>query len=478
MKWSVDQILEATGGRLICGGTEHLFDSVGIDSRTIRTNQCYVPLCGERYDGHTFIKPVIKAGVRAVLIQTDRVADQDMAMLESQAAVCIAVEDTLRALGALAAFQRRQYNIPVVAVTGSNGKTSTRQMTASIFDRRFNTLTPYGNFNNEVGVPLTLFNLGGEHQAAVLELGMNHSGEIGRLGAICQPSIGMILNVAPAHLEFLGSLENIAKAKGELVQHIDEQGTLILNKDDPYVASLASQALGKVIYFGMEKKADVRAERIRNNSQGIDFELFLPIGAVMVRLQIPGRFMVPNALAAAAAGYACGFSLEQIKAGLESFTAVKGRLNVTTYGNGVHMIDDTYNANPASMRAAFDTLAGLKGNDEAVIVLADMLELGEQSAELHRQIGRRAAAIGISRLYVYGDFSEDVADGALYSGLPAERIVTGSKEDITADLTQRLKAGLWILVKGSRGMAMETVVQAIKHQSENNTAIETINNKQ
>jgi UDP-N-acetylmuramoyl-tripeptide--D-alanyl-D-alanine ligase len=462
MNWTIQHILQATGGRLLYGPDDATFEGVGIDSRTIAARQLFVAIRGERHDGHAYIDQVIAKGIRGVVVMGG--ADETMRLdrCKTIGVACVAVADTTRALGALAAFQRNCFNIPVVAITGSNGKTSTRQMTTQVMARRFNTLSTQGNFNNEIGLPLTLFNLSPRHEAAVLELGMNHPGELSRLGAICRPTIGMITNVGPGHLEFLGSLEGVARSKEEMIAQIDPHGTVVLNMDDPLVFAMASRAGRRVLFFGSTPQADVQARDIRETPRGVAFELKLPAGAIDVVLATPGRFMAANALAAASAGYLTGLSADEIKAGLETFGPTKGRLQVITTAQGVNIIDDTYNANPASMAAAFNTLAALRRNQPAIIILGDMLELGEQAEALHRLVGELAAASGADRLYVYGPHAQAVLEGAGRGGMAAAAMFAGSKEAIAADVIGHLTPGQWVLVKGSRGMAMETVVTIIR----------------
>jgi UDP-N-acetylmuramoyl-tripeptide--D-alanyl-D-alanine ligase len=462
MYWTPDDITRATGGRLLYGPADARFGSVAIDSRTIGADQLFVAIRGATHDGHTFLDAVVTKGIKGVVVQADAGAALHHDQWRGQGVACFAVDDTTRALGALAAYQRNRTRIPVVAITGSNGKTTTRQMTTLVMARRFNTLSTEGNFNNEIGLPLTLFRLSEAHQAAVLELGMNHPGEMTRLGAICQPTIALITMVGPAHLEFLGSLEGVARAKGELMAQIDPQGTVVLNADDPYVAALARQTDRKVIFFGTSEQAQVRADRIGETPEGVAFDLLLPGEKTRVALKTPGRFMVTNALAAAAAGHLAGLTVAEIKAGLEAFTPAKGRLHVVTTVRGVRIIDDTYNANPASMAAAIETLAALAKDRPAIIVLGDMLELGAQSEQLHRDVGAKAGASGAERLYLYGPHARFVRQGALASGMAEEKILESTKEAICADVLQRLKPEYWVLVKGSRGMAMETVVAAIR----------------
>ena len=462
MIWTLYDILQATGGRLLYGAPDACFDGVAIDSRTISEKQLFVAIRGENHDGHTFIDQVADRGVRGMLVTDDTETNPSHLRWKQRGLTCVAVADTVRALGGLAACQRNRFDIPVVAITGSNGKTTTRQMTTHVMAQRFNTLSTMGNFNNEIGLPLTLFNLTAQHQAAVLEVGMNHAGELTRLGAICRPTIGMITTVGPCHLEFLGSLEGVARAKEELIAQIDPSGTAVLNLDDPRVADMGQRAGRPVLYFGTTAKADIRAEHIREAADGVTFELKLPGESTQVVLATPGRFMVINALAAASAGYLNGLSAAEIKAGLGSFAPTKGRLKVVPTNLGVNIIDDTYNANPASMAAAIDTLTHLRRDRPGMIILGDMLELGDLSETLHRQLGAMAAASGASRLYAYGPQARAVQEGAKEAGLPPSAIFTGGKEDISADAIRNLHCGDWVLVKGSRGMAMETIVEAIR----------------
>jgi UDP-N-acetylmuramoyl-tripeptide--D-alanyl-D-alanine ligase len=295
----------------------------------------------------------------------------------------------------------------------------------------------------------------------VLELGMNHAGEITRLGRICEPDVGVITNVGPAHLEGLGTIENVARAKGELLHTIRPGGSAILNADDPRVAALADSVDRPVVYFGSTDRAQVRSEDIHLTEAGLAFTLVTPSGRIPVTLATPLRVMVSNALAAAAAGEVMGVPLDLIQAGLEAFRAQAGRMDIRVLGGDIRLVDDTYNANPGSMAAAIETLATMHGHRRAIAVLGDMLELGAQSAVLHRQIGRVVGDAHIDQLYVAGNFASAVADGAMDRQMEAERIFCGTKQAIIEQLNQQLQEGDMILVKGSRGMAMEQVVEAI-----------------
>jgi UDP-N-acetylmuramoyl-tripeptide--D-alanyl-D-alanine ligase len=461
MQWSIADLARATGGRVRYRGGDAIFNGVGIDSRTVEAQMIFVALRGENHDGHGFIDQVVAQGVRGIIVEKAARIPLNHEAWREQGVTCLAVDDTLRALGALAAYQRSRFAIPVVAITGSNGKTTTRRMTSRVMQQKYRVLATEGNLNNEIGLPLTLFNLSENYQAAVVELGMNHMGEIDRLGAICRPNIGMVINVGPAHLEFLGSLEAVAKAKEELLGHIETQGHAVLNRDDPYVSAMASRTRCAVTFFGLHAEAQVRAEAIETQSGATAFTLVLPAERVPVQLNVTGRYMVSNALAAAAVGHLAGIGGGEIKAALEAFHPAGGRLEPLELQNGVHLIDDTYNANPASMAAAFESFTELKGPGRGFLVLGDMLELGDQAPQLHREVGQLAAQSTPEGIYLFGEHTGSVEQGARTAGMPETSLFTGSKPEIVADLIQRLVAGDWVLVKGSRGSAMETVVEAI-----------------
>ncbi len=461
--WTTPELLKATGGTMVCGSLDGEFTGVGIDSRTISADQLFVAIAGDTHDGHRFVADVLDWGVSGFIVARDRVGGLPLDRIASQGKFCMSVEDTTRALGDLARFNRRRGSLAVLAVTGSSGKTSTRLMMDLVIGRQLEALATDGNLNNHIGVPLTLLRLAPEHKAAVLELGMNHSGEIRYLGGICEPDVGVITNVGPAHLEGLGSLENVARAKGELLETLRPGGTVVLNADDPLVASLKSETDCPVVFFGESEKAQVRAENISLTEAGTTFDLITPVGHIAVTLATAARVMVANALAAAAAGDVMGVPLDRIKAGLEDFEPRPGRMGIRNLARGVRLIDDTYNANPASMRAAIETLSIMgAGQCRTIAVLGDMLELGERSADMHRSIGQMVADSHIDRLYTAGEFAASLADGAREGGMAEEKIVCDTKDTITGQLITDLEGGDLVLVKGSRGMAMETVVTAIR----------------
>ena len=462
IRWTPDAILEATGGELLFGRPDRDFAGIAIDSRTIESDQFFVAIRGEVHDGHTFAQTVLEQGTGGIMIDRAHVDQQPDFSRYADRALGIVVKDTTQALGALAAYHQRRCPASVIAITGSNGKTTTRAMTSAVVSQAFTTLSTIGNYNNEIGVPLSLLKLEPQHTWAVLELGMNHLGEISRLAQICDPHVGVITNVAPAHLEGLDTIEGVAQAKGELLDHVRSGGTVILNQDDPHVAAMAQRTSHTKLWYGLTEAAQVFATEVNTSPQGSAFALHLPGATAQVMLPIPGAFMVGNALAAAAVGHHLGLTIAQIKAGLEQFKPVAGRLNIQTLENGITLIDDTYNANPGSMKAALTTLQTLKGSQRSIFVAGDMLELGRQAAALHREIGAFAARSGIAALFATGPLAMHVADGARDGGLAQASIHIGEQTEIAQRLQQFARRGDWVLIKGSRGMRMENVVASFK----------------
>lgn len=462
LPWSAEALLTSTRGKLVAGSRQGTFMGISIDSRRIRPDDLFIAIAGRNHDGHTFIPEVLKGGLKGLLINKDKVHDLPLAELISRNIFCMAVDDTTRALGHLAAFQRQRAAISVVAITGSNGKTTTRMLTSAVVSQRFGALSTLGNFNNEIGLPLSLLQLRPSHQWAVLELGMNQPGEIGRLTEMCAPDIGVITNIGPVHLEGLGSIDGVLQAKAELVAKMKPTGIVVLNQDDAHLLRLAQQISNKILFFGIAGEAEIRAHSIQPQTNGTTFTLVSPQAEISVRLHLPGRFMVSNALAAAAVGYQLGLSLQEIKTGLESVRPAKGRMHICSTRKGIKIIDDTYNANPVSMAGAMRTLCALRGNNRSFFVSGDMLELGDQAANLHQELGALVARAGVVRLYATGTFAESVAAGAKAAHLQARDIFVGTKAEIVADLKKYLQPGDWMLVKGSRGIQMEQIVAKVR----------------
>ncbi|MFP4475395.1 MAG: UDP-N-acetylmuramoyl-tripeptide--D-alanyl-D-alanine ligase [Desulfatibacillaceae bacterium] len=459
--FTVADVLAATGGRHVSGPSDGVFKGVLTDSRKVAGGEFFVALVGERHDAHRFVADVAQAGAGGALVEESRLDQLDTVEIGKTGTTLIAVPDTGRGFGDLAAWHRRRLGVRVVGITGTNGKTSAKEFLASVLAGRYRTLATVGNFNNLVGVPITLFRLDEQHEWAVLELGMNHAGEIARLTEITAPDIGIITNVGPGHLEGVGSLGGVLSAKKELLDHMPGQ-VAVLNADDRTVAGLADGFSGRVLLFGWSPDADVRARDLVQDRDGLRFVLEIPDGAAEVRLAMHGACMVSNALAAAAGAYAAGLGLDDIRRGLERSARIRGRQNVRILGRGIGLVDDTYNANPASMSAAIDTLVTLKGEGRAFLVVGDMLELGRYARQAHEKLGSLAAISGISRVFAAGAHANDVARGALEGGMSPDQVVTGDKKTLTQGLLAHLEPGDWVLVKGSRGMGMEEVAAGLE----------------
>ncbi|MGD8335132.1 MAG: UDP-N-acetylmuramoyl-tripeptide--D-alanyl-D-alanine ligase [Desulfobacterales bacterium] len=460
--WTLSDIVKATGGELLSGDPTKRFEKIGIDSRDISPRDVFVAIVGDVHDGHTFTNDVVQQGVSGLIVNREKTAQLPITKWQDQYIACVAVSDTTQALGDLAAFHRLRTHIPVTAITGSNGKTTTRQMTAQVVAQKYNTLATIGNYNNLIGAPLTLLRLTREYEQAVVELGTNSPGEIARLAQICAPDIGVVTNVGPAHLEGLGSLDGVMREKEQLIKHLNTGGTAVLNADDRRVYQMAKRTDKAVLFFGMSKKAEIRASAVNEKTSGISFNLHLPDAHLPIDLSVPGHFMVLNALAAAAVGNLLQVSAEKIKAGLERFQPVWGRMDIFQTANGIHIIDDSYNANPESMKAAITTLRTLRRNSRSLFVAGDMLELGDQAESLHKQVGAWAAAANIDKLLITGEFASAVVAGAINAKMRPADIFTGTQEEILDTLKQSLKSGDWILIKGSRGARMETIVKGLK----------------
>lgn len=464
--WTVSEILEAVGGRFLTGNPKEIFDGVSIDSRNISADNLFVAIKGEKYDGHLFINDVLKKGGKGFLVSEAHIEAVAFENPGAPGVVFIGVEDTIKALGDMASFNRKRSHVQVIGITGSNGKTTTKKMIAAVVGRSFSTLSSHGNFNNHIGLPLTLLKLNPGHRCAVLEMGANHPGEIAYLTRICRPDIAVVTNVGPAHLEGFGSLEGVVSAKGELLEHMAPDGVAILNAEDQRVVSMAGRAPGQVLYYGISKKAHVQASNIVQQEGKTSFRLQMPGHQLDICIQVPGSFMVLNALAAACVGYYIGLEASEIKEALEKdFKPAPARLNIFETQDGIRIIDDTYNANPVSMAAALEVLNSLKGQHRGIFVAGDMLELGKHAPDLHKKIGEMAAHSKISRLYAAGVHAEKVMEGAKAGGMATKNIFLGTKEEILSELKNQLRSGDWVLLKGSRGMGMEQIVEGLREQT-------------
>ncbi|MBW2382116.1 MAG: UDP-N-acetylmuramoyl-tripeptide--D-alanyl-D-alanine ligase [Deltaproteobacteria bacterium] len=457
--FTLKDVVTWTGGQALGRAPAGAFTGAGIDTRTIQAGDLFVAIRGEHHDAHGFLDQAVAAGATGLVVARDWLR----ANPRSQDVPMVAVEDTTLALGSLAAGHRAQFAGPVVAVTGSNGKTTTKEMIHSILVVRAPCLKNHGNLNNEFGLPLTLLSREREHQAAVVELGMNHRGEIARLTAIAQPDVGVITNVGTAHIEHLGSRENIALEKGDLTAGLSAEGVAVLNHDDPLVRQQSERTPARVMTYGRESAADVFARGVRFEEGGFyAFELITPEASIAVRAAGLAETTVINALAASAAALATGLELDEVACGLAAFGGVSGRMACTQLASGARIIDDTYNANPQSMRNALESLARLKGKGRGIAVLGDMGELGEAASEAHLATGRLAAELGTDFLFALGERAKGFAAGASEAGMDGENIVVGdSHEAVGRHIMEMLESEDWVLVKGSRAMKMEQVIDML-----------------
>ncbi|TCL58276.1 UDP-N-acetylmuramoyl-tripeptide--D-alanyl-D-alanine ligase [Hydrogenispora ethanolica] len=450
---ALNEIIKAVDGELVQGDPSLIITGISIDSRSTNPGELFIALPGERFDGHHFLDQAFERGATAVLIM------KAMDVPVGRGSV-IRVPDTLKALGMLARFHRRKFDIPVIGITGSNGKTTTKDLVAAVLSQQWPIVYTAGNFNNEIGLPLTLFKISSAAKAAVVEMGMRGLGQIRELAKIAEPNIGIVTNVGLSHLELLGSQENIARAKSELIEALPPDGLAILNGDDPWVRKMKDHCPGRSILFGMEgSNLDYRAGDLQTGPQGSEFTVYFQGGCCQVQIPIPGRHNVLNALAAFAVGREFGMNPEPIKKGLAQSQLTEKRLHIVKR-YGFSIIDDTYNASPSSVKAALETLLTMGAGNRKIAVLADMLELGPTSNQIHREIGEYAAQIGIDLLLTFGELAHDYNAG-FDSRSPGKSEHFSQKSALITHLKSILQPGDLILIKGSRGMKMEEVVAAL-----------------
>jgi len=454
---STKTVLEATGGVLVQGDAQTSFAGVSTDSRSIRPGELFVALRGEQFDGHRFFSEAIQRGARGGVIEqeVERTADKTITIIK--------VGNTLQALGDVAHWWRKRHPIPLMAVVGSNGKTTTKEMVAGILEQQGAVLKNPGNLNNLIGLPLSLLKMNAKDRAAVLEMGMNRAGEILRLTHIAEPDIGILINIGPVHLEGLGSIEGVMKAKGELLQGMGARGRLIFNADDPRVVELSKGFQGEKTAFGVKNPADWQATDIRTrDAGGVSFQLKGSAGTIPVSLKLMGRDQVYNALAAAAAASHLGVGMKAIKEALEAFQPPPMRMEPMALGKGIRIINDAYNANPPSMELALRTLEEVTGGKK-IAVLGDMWELGEHAEQAHRELGRQTQERGVDLLFLLGQFAPQVAQGAQEAGMAPQAICIGKDHHaVSLRLAQAVKKGDWVLIKGSRIMKMEEIIKELR----------------
>jgi len=440
------QLATVTGGRLIGGSVS--FTAASTDSRTLPKDTLFVALKGPNFDGHEYAAAAKARGAAGALVERELSVDIPQ----------VVVPDALAALSSFARAWRESFAIPVVGVTGSNGKTTTKEMIGAVMSQCGPCLVTQGNLNNHIGVPLTLMRLEAAHRSAVIEMGANHQGEIAALAAIAKPTVGLITNAGAAHLEGFGGLDGVAQGKGEMFRSLGKDQTAVVNADDAYAKFWCGNTQARVVTFGLQQAADFSARNVRSvaGSDGFkfDFELVTPAGARNATLALAGEHNLRNALGAAAAAYAAGATLDQLVVGLGNMRAVAGRLQLKPAIHQAFLIDDSYNANPSSLRAGLDTLQAMGGR--RWLVLGDMLELGAGAEELHAQIGSYARATGIEKLWAIGPRSKFAVDAF---GAGAEWFA--DIEQLIAAVQGALAPSVTVLIKGSRANRLERVAAAL-----------------
>lgn len=450
---TIATVIEATGGSLLQGDKRAPVAGVSTDSRSIKPGELFFALRGEHFDGHHFVAQALRRGGPGVVVdeQGHGIADKAIAVIQ--------VTDTLQALGDLANLWRRRHPIPVIAVVGSNGKTTTKEMVAGILERKGTVLKNPGNLNNLIGLPLSLLKMNANDRVAVIEMGMNRAGEILRLTRIAEPDLGIVTNIGPVHLEGVGSIEGVMRAKGELLEGMGAHGSLIFNADDPRVVELSTGFKGEKISFGITNPADWRGTKLSTrDARGVSFQLTGPSGEIAVALKLMGEHQVYNALAAAAATSHLGVGLAEIRKGLETFQPPPMRMELMELQKRIKIINDAYNANPPSMESALHTLAKMTGGRK-IAVLGDMWELGEFSQQAHQELGRQVKEYGVDLLFFLGQFAPHVVQGAREAGMAPEAIYIGKDHHaLGLHLARTVQQGDWVLVKGSRIMKMEKVI--------------------
>jgi len=461
-RFTAGQAAWAAGAQLLSGAPEQIFEGAFTDSRAPVRGALFVALVGERHDGSQFAAGAAQAGAAGVLVPAAAVprVKEELAAAGARPAL-LAAPDTGRALGRLAhAWRESLHSLRVVCVTGSTGKTSTKELVAAVLQTAGPTLKTEGNLNNEIGVPLTLLRLGPEHRNAVVEAGMNHLGEVARLAGWIDPDVGLVTNVGPVHLEGTGSIEGVAHAKGELFHSLRDSATAVANADDARVLAQAKLSRRRLITFGASTTAHVRLLSAHHGGPGLRVELSFPDGVTrMAELHLIGTHNGHNAVAAAAVGFALGLDPEQIVRGLSDARTPGRRMRPITLPGGGMLIDDCYNANPQSTKAALLTLTHLvRGKGRAIAVLGDMLELGPTELDLHRDVGRFAAGAGLALLVCFGQRARAIGEGAMEAGIAKDNVAFAEEPAQAVEIVRRqARPEDVILVKGSRGMRMERI---------------------
>ncbi|MFW6268449.1 MAG: UDP-N-acetylmuramoyl-tripeptide--D-alanyl-D-alanine ligase [Bacillota bacterium] len=454
---SIEEIRKAVGGKIVQGNPSEYIDSISIDSRKIEPDELFIAIIGENYDAHTFIPDAVNKGAGGLIVDRSIKAYPGVAVIR--------VKDTTEALQDLAAYNRRRYeDLEIIGITGSVGKTTTKDMIASIFSEKEDTLKTEGNYNNYYGLPLTLLSLKGNEKFAVLEMAMSKLGEISKLAEIAAPRIGVVTNVGPAHLKSLKNVANVAKAKEELIKALPEDGTPVLNYDNKYTRKMNEAFRGKkIVYYGLDENADYYATDIKTNEEekNISFTVITPNNKVKLKLNKPGEHNIYNALAAIAVARIHEISWDKIKIGLNNLNLSSLRLDIRELKE-LTIINDTYNANPLSMRAGINVLKDI-AKKRKIAVLGDMLELGPEEEQAHYELGKLIVNKNIDILITVGVLSKIIASGAKDNGFEKNNIYQCQSNKEVADILQTItQKGDTILLKGSRKMKMEDILKLLQ----------------
>ena len=456
IEMKVEECLRAIGGKNSSGVGDEFFRGVSIDSRTLKKGELFVCIQGDRFDGHNFIKEAQDKQAAAIVLSEE----SEMGRVRGKTPVVIRVKNTLKALQELALFYRKKMPVKVIGITGTNGKSTTKEMTAAITEKKFKTIKTKGNLNNHIGLPLNIFDLSKTDEIAVMEMGMSAAGEIKRLAEIAKPGIGVVTNISEGHLVHLKTLKKVQAAKGELFDSLSEKETAIVNADDPLVLELAKSVRAKVITYGIYKGADIKAENIcPMDREG--FKLSVNFSGKNIPMCIPflGECNIYNALAAIATSWSLGIAPDDIKQGLMAAKLLANRFEVSEH-RGVTIINDSYNANPRSMKEALKILAKYKCKGRRFFIVGEMLELGDLSKPAHKALGVDVAKYSIDYLVTVGDLSSHVAKSAVASGMNKKNTAIASgHECAVAFIKKHSRSGDCLLVKGSRGSKMEEVVR-------------------
>ncbi len=454
ISFNCTELVEAVGGRLLWGETSMTFNGVTTDSRKVTKNSLFIPLIGEKFDGHDYIEQCFNAGASVCLTSK----------LLPQVSGCAAVfvSDTAKALRDLAAWHRKKFNLPVVGITGSVGKTSTKDMVSCVLSQQYKVLKTQGNFNNEIGLPLTVFNIDNSHEAAVIEMGMSGFGEISRLTAIAKPHIAIITNIGVSHIEKLGSQEGILKAKLEILEGLDKDGLVILNGDDPLLSSLKGKLPFRTVFYGMNSVSDYTALNYQTmGEQGTNFEIKINNCMYSVEIPVPGIHNVYNALAAISVGIEMKIPMEVIVNGIKQFSPGNMRQSIINH-NGIKIINDAYNASPQSMQAAINVLEEISSGSRSIAVLGDMFEMGDMSKDLHYSVGDFIKNKKINYLVTVGHDSRMISQAVADSGNCEIKLHHfENNQEALKYIMGIATPGTYILIKGSRGMKMEEIADGI-----------------